>query len=490
MNAGRCVFVSVSLAVAVVLGSASGQCPEQINYQGRLLDGTNLVNGAVSLVLSLYDSATGGTMLYRCSNDVVAVDGLYTAWIGSNTLSGTLTNALRAGSVYLDIIANSQGLSPRERLLSVPYSLYSGVASQALWAAGAQTALTLQQLPDLSNVIWVAERGMPGNPGTYDKPIYPPQAGYDFAAGKYAGTWATLIIAGGVYTNGILMHAGNVHVIGLARPVLNGLTNLSNALPTYPGKQRVEGLVFTNRVTVLGCGIKFRDCRVVDATTEVGGSVVQDKMASDVEFQHCRFYCAEQAAMWVLPSSTTVGVYHCSLESKIRQQIPGPQPGPFGGTLIVQHGVTNLEVIGCEILSTYEDPRARVPAVMDWEVSDKSMVPDERDPSHLYAYNYMKGPLNTTKQEQQGGQILNGLTFWDPQPATQTVVFVHNTVWGDVGANGNRQFHMNNSVYGLINAGGFAGVGWTQAGVGSGHDAQGNVEHQTTIPRMPDAWKD
>lgn len=63
----------------------SAQVPSLINYQGRLTDlqGTP-VNGDRSMVVRLYDSATGGNMTYEESIGTVAVtNGIYSFRFGS-----------------------------------------------------------------------------------------------------------------------------------------------------------------------------------------------------------------------------------------------------------------------------------------------------------------------------------------------------------------------------------------------------------------------
>jgi trimeric autotransporter adhesin len=102
--------------------SAWGQVPSQIHYQGRLVDGSNLVNGTVGLSMFLLDAATGGSLLYGCSNDVTVVDGLYHAYLGENTLFGNLGEALAQPEVWLQVVVNGVVLTPRERLVSVPYA--------------------------------------------------------------------------------------------------------------------------------------------------------------------------------------------------------------------------------------------------------------------------------------------------------------------------------------------------------------------------------
>jgi hypothetical protein len=63
--------------------SAFPQVPSLINYQGRLLNGTNLVNGSVGLTLRLYNQAAGGVLLFEDSNTVAVTDGLYTTFLAT-----------------------------------------------------------------------------------------------------------------------------------------------------------------------------------------------------------------------------------------------------------------------------------------------------------------------------------------------------------------------------------------------------------------------
>jgi hypothetical protein len=100
--------------------------PTLLNFQGRLADGTNLVNGPVGLELSLFTAATGGTLLYTDSNQVTVVDGLYSTTIGDATTFGDLRLALERTSVFVSVRVNGVDLTPRERLVSAAYSIVPG----------------------------------------------------------------------------------------------------------------------------------------------------------------------------------------------------------------------------------------------------------------------------------------------------------------------------------------------------------------------------
>ena len=114
------------VAVLVVAGwgmNTGAQVPEVIHYQGRLMDGTNLVQGPVGLSLRLYDAASGGTLLYEDSNTVTVVDGLYTAGIGDSSTFGNLIAALTNQTLYLETVIDGVPLLPREELAAVAYAL-------------------------------------------------------------------------------------------------------------------------------------------------------------------------------------------------------------------------------------------------------------------------------------------------------------------------------------------------------------------------------
>lgn len=118
---------------------SSGQTPQLLNYQGRLLDGTNLVSGVVGLSLRLFDASTAGTLLYEDSNTVTVADGLYATLIGDDTVFGTLPAALESTNVWIEVAVNGTALTPRERLVSAAYAVAAreaeGVRANAITAS-------------------------------------------------------------------------------------------------------------------------------------------------------------------------------------------------------------------------------------------------------------------------------------------------------------------------------------------------------------------
>lgn len=134
--------------VAFVCGvayPALAQVPQLIHYQGRLLSGTNLVNGSVGLSLRLFNLPGGGTSLYEDSNSVTVVDGLYSTFIGDTTNSGSLALALTNAQLWVEVAVNGSTLTPRERVASVAYALVAdgvraGGVTAAMLAPGAASS--------------------------------------------------------------------------------------------------------------------------------------------------------------------------------------------------------------------------------------------------------------------------------------------------------------------------------------------------------------
>jgi hypothetical protein len=125
------------------------QVPGLLNYQGRLTQGTNLVNGSVGLSLRLYAAPSGGGgPLYEDSNTVTVVDGLYATLLGDQTNSGVFATALQQPDVWLEVVVDGVALVPRERLVSAAYALIAngvrtGGVTSAMLADGAVTGAKL-----------------------------------------------------------------------------------------------------------------------------------------------------------------------------------------------------------------------------------------------------------------------------------------------------------------------------------------------------------
>jgi len=120
------VLIAVIICSATLTASAQ-VVPELINYQGKLMDGTNLVNGDINISFRLYDAPTGGAFPYcEDSGTVSVVDGVYSAFIGDDVVWGSLDNALIQTQVWIEVVIDGTNImSPREQLVSVGYARYA-----------------------------------------------------------------------------------------------------------------------------------------------------------------------------------------------------------------------------------------------------------------------------------------------------------------------------------------------------------------------------
>lgn len=111
------------LAMALAT-SASAAVPSLIHYQGRLLDTNGVpVNGTPLMAVALHTNATSGASLYVQSVGAVTVqNGMFEFQFGTNThaFADVLTNA----ACWLELTVDGSALTPRQRLIAVPYAIH------------------------------------------------------------------------------------------------------------------------------------------------------------------------------------------------------------------------------------------------------------------------------------------------------------------------------------------------------------------------------
>lgn len=118
------------LAAMLAAGTVLAGVPDQMNYQGRLMDsGGAPINGSVPVTVRVYNQQSGGATLWSQSVGSVAVtNGLYSFQFGNAGLTAVLTNS----TCWLEVEVDSETLSPRQQLVSVPYASRATVAEMAL----------------------------------------------------------------------------------------------------------------------------------------------------------------------------------------------------------------------------------------------------------------------------------------------------------------------------------------------------------------------
>jgi hypothetical protein len=120
----KSLFAGIACCSLIVSTALQAQAPQMFRYQGRLLDNDTLVSGDLNFSFKLYTAPTGGAALYEDAATVTVVDGLYSTIIGDDTSSGgDLADALNNAAVYLEITVGGETLTPRERIVSVPYAM-------------------------------------------------------------------------------------------------------------------------------------------------------------------------------------------------------------------------------------------------------------------------------------------------------------------------------------------------------------------------------
>ena len=115
MKSCRCVFACLLFSAA----SSFAQVPSLINYQGRLVNGTNLYNGTTTMVFRLYGSLLLPDVVFTDTQTVSVVDGLYSTRFGGVSLADALTNQ----PLFLEVQVGSTVMSPRERVAAVAYAV-------------------------------------------------------------------------------------------------------------------------------------------------------------------------------------------------------------------------------------------------------------------------------------------------------------------------------------------------------------------------------
>ena len=139
----RHLFLTAILAF-LAISAVHADTPELINYQGRLTnpDGSPQA-GAKTFSLSIWDDATGGAALYSEDLGEILLDenGIYSFQFGAD--SAALAQALQAGGQHwIELTVDNAVLSPRPRILAVPFALKAAQADTAARAGGARAGAT------------------------------------------------------------------------------------------------------------------------------------------------------------------------------------------------------------------------------------------------------------------------------------------------------------------------------------------------------------
>ncbi len=126
----------------------SQSLPTLINYQGQLVDasGTPLATGNRKLEVSIFDAATGGTVVYgpQVFAQTPVVNGYYNILLGPvDTTNRSIENSFAGGERYLEVKVDDKVMSPRQRILSVPFAFNAKNATMAAGVAAGGVASSM-----------------------------------------------------------------------------------------------------------------------------------------------------------------------------------------------------------------------------------------------------------------------------------------------------------------------------------------------------------
>jgi uncharacterized repeat protein (TIGR02543 family) len=111
------------LLVTLLVAALATAAPAVVSHQGFLTDAAGQpLNGTAALSFSVFAAASGGAALWTETRAAVpVVDGVYSVELGAIT---PFPSTLWDGSDrWLEVTANGETLTPRQRVTSVPYAL-------------------------------------------------------------------------------------------------------------------------------------------------------------------------------------------------------------------------------------------------------------------------------------------------------------------------------------------------------------------------------
>ena len=112
--------------------AAQSGAPLLLNYQGRLTDpgtGDLVPDGVYNITFNIHDAAANGTLIWFEAQAVTVNGGLFNVLLGSVT---ALSVADFDGTVrWLELVVEGETLTPRVRIVSVPYAIQAEEAKNA-----------------------------------------------------------------------------------------------------------------------------------------------------------------------------------------------------------------------------------------------------------------------------------------------------------------------------------------------------------------------
>ena len=141
--------------VGWLAASAVAQVPHAVNFQGRLINGSNLYSGTAGVLLELYTNSAGGDRVYADTGTTAVVDGLYSTLLGDDEAPfGDLAAALAYTDLWLQVTIDGTVLEPRQRMVSSAYALRADDASRLGGLSASQFATGAPLYVEASGLGW------------------------------------------------------------------------------------------------------------------------------------------------------------------------------------------------------------------------------------------------------------------------------------------------------------------------------------------------
>jgi hypothetical protein len=153
-------IMGVAGLLVVMMSVTAFAVPLLINFQGELTDDTGApLDGSYQMDFYIYNQATGGTALWNETQTVAVSDGIYNVKLGA--VAALSSTVFEGDSLYLEVIVESETLSPRQQITSVAYAMKAkmaeGVAAggitSSMLASGAVTSSAIQDGATMTEIL-------------------------------------------------------------------------------------------------------------------------------------------------------------------------------------------------------------------------------------------------------------------------------------------------------------------------------------------------
>lgn len=194
---------------SLIAASSAAATPETVVWSARVENDAGPLDGTVSLTLTLFDAVTGGSAVHEETvTSAVVVDGELVHELGASAANPIDAEVLDRPALFLQVVLNGEGLSPRLPIRAVPYALRAeqcstleGLSAEDV-ATDAEMAAALQSI----SVPFSSLTGVPA--GLVDGELIASSAGGLVINANTIGIGASAVtsgmIAGGAITYGKL----------------------------------------------------------------------------------------------------------------------------------------------------------------------------------------------------------------------------------------------------------------------------------------------